>query len=72
MMTKWQWQLLARNICDAVDPPRAKRYSAKVYDDVTVAKLLRVAEGTPLYVPILLALATGLRHGEVLAVRGLT
>lgn len=67
LATAVKWQLLARNICNAVDPPRAKRYKAKVYDEAAVARLLEVSEGTRLYIPILLTLATGLRRGEVLA-----
>lgn len=67
LQTAIKWQLLARNICDAVEPPRAKRYKASVYDETAVARLLEVSEGTRLYMPILLTLATGLRRGEVLA-----
>ncbi|WP_159426190.1 hypothetical protein [Desulfolucanica intricata] len=33
LQTAVKWQLPARNICDAVDPPRAKRYKARVYDE---------------------------------------
>lgn len=69
LATAVKWQLLARNICDAVDPPRAKRYNARVYDEVAVARLLELSKGTLLYMPILLTLATGLRRGEVLALR---
>jgi len=67
--TAVKWQLIGRNICDAVEPPRARRYRAKVYDEEAVAKLLKASEGTPLYMPVLLTLATGLRRGEVLALR---
>ncbi|MTI82629.1 MAG: site-specific integrase [Firmicutes bacterium] len=65
--TAVKWQLLSRNVCDAVDPPRTKNYKAKVYDEDAVARLLEVAEGTRKYIPILITLATGLRRGEVLA-----
>lgn len=67
--TAVKWQLLARNICDAVEPPKAKRYKANVYDEEASAKLLKVSENTELYMPILLAMATGLRRGELLALR---
>jgi len=69
LATAVKWQLLARNICDAVEPPRAKRYRGKVYDEAAVARLIEVSEGTLLYIPILITLATGLRRGEVLALR---
>lgn len=67
--TAVRWQLLGRNICDAVDPPRAKRYRGQVYDEGAVVRLLEISEGTLLYIPILLTLATGLRRGEVLALK---
>ncbi len=62
-----RWQLLARNPAEAVDPPSPARREMLVLDEAELAKLLRAAEGTRLYVPILVAATTGLRRGELLA-----
>jgi integrase len=59
-------QLLAVNPCDAVDPPRPVMVEAKVLDGAGMAALLAAAEGMRLHVPILAALLTGLRRGELL------
>lgn len=64
-----RWQLLARNPADATEPPRATRREAAVLDDTDVERLLRAADGTPLELPVLLALTTGVRRGELLALR---
>ncbi len=64
-----RWQLLARNPAAAVDPPRVVRRDMRILSDDEAGQLLSAAQGTRLYVPILLALTTGLRRGEVLALR---
>jgi len=64
-----KWQLLARNPADAVEPPRAQPREIPALDEQEVAALLAAAEGTRLATPVLLAVATGLRRGELLGVR---
>jgi integrase len=64
-----KWQLLARNPADAVDPPRHNRHEMKCLDEASTARLLEAAEGTAFYLPILLAVTTGMRRGEILGVR---
>jgi integrase len=64
-----RWQLLARNPADAVDPPKPKRTEMRALSESETAWLLEVTAGTRLYVPILLAVTTGVRRGELLAVR---
>ena len=64
-----RWQLLARNPADAVEPPRAERREMQVLDEAETAVLLDKAAGSRLYLPILLAVTTGLRRGEILALR---
>jgi integrase len=63
------WQLLARNPAAAVEPPTAEAKEAKVIDESQSADLLDAAQGTRLYIPIMMALALGARRGEILAVR---
>ncbi len=64
-----KWRLLARNPADAVDPPRPNKREMRALDEVETARLLRAAETTRLYVPLLVAVTTGLRRGELLALR---
>ena len=66
-----RWQLLARNPADAVDPPVASRREMQVLDDTGVAELLDVLSGTRLLMPTVMAVTTGMRRGEVLALRWL-
>jgi integrase len=64
-----RWQLVARNPADSVEPPRPVRREMKVLDGDQVARLLEAAQDSWHYIPILLAVATGLRRGEILALR---
>ena len=61
-----KWQLLARNPAEAADPPEVRAKEAAVIDQAETAWLLCAAEGTRLYIPIMLAVAAGLRRGEIL------
>lgn len=62
-------QLLAVNPVDAVIPPRIVRQEMHFLDAEASAALLRDLEGGPLYLPVLMALGTGMRRGELLALR---
>lgn len=64
-----RWQLLARNPADAVDPPRPAKTEMRALTEAETATLLRAAERSSLRLPILVAVATGLRRGELLALR---
>lgn len=64
-----RWQLLSRNILDAVEPPRVQHTQMKALDDAEVKDLLDLTRNKPLYGPVLIALATGLRRGEILALK---
>lgn len=62
-------QLLARNPVDAVRPPRPEKREMQVLDPEGVQRLLEAARHRRLYVAILLAVTTGMRRGEILALR---
>ncbi len=62
-------QLIARNPTDAVDPPRPRPKEQSVLDEAQSAWLIDAAVGTRLHLPILFAITTGLRRGEILALR---
>lgn len=61
--------LIRWNPADGVKPPRPERKDINVVDEASTARLLRAVEGMTVYVPILLAITTGLRRGEILALR---
>jgi integrase len=62
-------RLIIVNPADAVTPPKPRHTEMHVLDDKGVARLLAVVQDTPLRIPVLLALATGMRRGEVLGMR---
>jgi integrase len=64
-----KWLLLPRNPADAVDPPRPQHREMRALDETATAKLLRAAAHSRLSLPVLLAVTTGLRRGEILALR---
>lgn len=64
-----RWQILPRNPVDAVDPPRVPRTEMKSLSVEEISVLLEAARDTTLFLPIAIALGTGLRRGEVLGLR---
>ena len=62
-------QLIHRNPFDAVKPPKCAPGKIAVLDEDEAAKLLQTAKESPIYVAVIIALLTGLRRGEVLALR---
>lgn len=62
-------RMVSYNPCEGVSLPKVKRYRAKVYDITNIHKLLELAKGTDMYLPIFLCVTFGLRRGELLALR---
>lgn len=62
-----RWQLLPRNPCDAVTPPRLDPREVQAIDETATAWLIEAAQGTRLYLPIFMATSAGMRRGEILA-----
>jgi integrase len=62
-------QILMRNPAEAVDPPRPERREMLALEDSQTAHLLDLLRGTHLYIPVFIAVLTGMRRGEVLALR---
>ena len=56
-------------IMDVQTTPKARKAEIQVLDDQELAALFKQLEGKPLYMPVMLAASTGMRRGEVLAVR---
>ena len=59
-------QLLARNPIQAVEPPKAQRQEMHALDEDETATLLGLLAESRLYMPVMLAITTGLRRGEIL------
>ena len=61
--------LVARNVVTLVTPPRIERYEAKTLSAEQAEKLLEAARGSRLDTLLIMALTTGMRRGELLALR---
>jgi len=62
-------RLLASNPADAVEPPRPGKWQARALEPEDAMKLLEAIKGDRDYVLIYLALLTGLRRGELCALK---
>ncbi len=64
-----QWRLVGRSVAALVDPPRAERREMQTLDADQVHQLLAAARGSRFAALWVVALATGMRQGELLALR---
>jgi integrase len=64
-----RWQLLATNPAAGVQPPRPRRAQPASISPELLDRLIAVATGTTLELPVAIAAATGMRRGEILALR---
>jgi integrase len=64
-----RWRLIPTNPADLVQPPRPTRKPVSVYSEVDARKLLAAFEGNWIQLPSAIALHTGMRRGEILALR---
>jgi len=60
---------LIRNPADAVDAPKPEKKEMRALNNPETAWLIEVIRGTPFHIPVLLAITTGMRRGEFLALR---
>jgi integrase len=63
------WGKLVRNPADQVDKPGQQDSCVRSFDVVEQAQILGRAAGAWMYGPILVAMATGMRRGEIVALR---
>lgn len=63
------WNLVPRNVCDAVDPPRVPKQEMQVLNLEQAQRFLEAAKDDPLESLYVLALTTGMREGELLALQ---
>ncbi|MBI4507212.1 MAG: site-specific integrase [Chloroflexi bacterium] len=64
-----RWNLVARNVADAVDPPRPNRKEITPLSPEQSRQLLEAARDDRLHALYMLALTTGLRSGELLGLK---
>lgn len=61
-----KWQLVVRNVSDNVDIPKRNKYTANILDSSQVNLLIDVVKDTYIYIPVVIAISTGMRRGEIL------
>jgi len=64
-----RWQLVPHNIIRDVEPPHVPQTEVMVFDPSEVDSILSVALSQPLHAVFVLALCTGMRGGEILALQ---
>lgn len=69
LQTAVEWGLLGRNVADAVRPPRAQRSEMRIWYEDDISSFLQATRDTPYYTLFYLALFTGMRRSELLALR---
>ncbi len=63
------WQLIPRNVTEAVEPPKATKKEISPLDEEQVRRLLESAKGSKLEALYVLAVTTGMRQGELLGLQ---
>jgi integrase len=61
-----EWGLVTRNVADYVKAPHMARPVTRALNVEEASKLLAAAKGTSMFAPIVVALTTGARRGELL------
>jgi integrase len=69
LATAVKWNLVSRNVCDLVSPPKVVRPEIQPLTMAQVSQLLQVAQGHRLETLLTVAITTGMRRGELLALR---
>lgn len=64
-----RWEIVARNVAELVDVPGERPKEARFWNDEEAARFLSAIEGHRLFALWALAILTGLRQGELLALR---
>lgn len=64
-----KWQFLARNVAEAVTPPKTKKVEMHTWNNDQVKVFLEIAKTSPYYPVYKTAIYTGMRRGEILGLR---
>lgn len=62
-------RMIPYNPCAGVELPKLEKYRGKIYDNDEMAKALKIAKDTDMFLPLLLGLSLGLRRGEIIALK---
>jgi integrase len=62
-----RWQILASNPASGAQPPRPRRQEFTAIDASLAQRILEAVAGTPVELPAAIAIATGMRRGEIFA-----
>jgi integrase len=63
------WRVITHNPAALVRPPKVERKEMQTVDTDQTARMIEVARGTPIFIPVLLGVLCGLRRGEICALR---
>jgi integrase len=69
LSTAVKWGLISKNVCDLASPPRKERYEIKPLTMEQAQTLLATVRGHKWEALFTLALATGMRRGELIALK---
>jgi len=69
LKTAVKWGLLSRNVADAVTPPKVHSTEMQTWNEDEIKRFLEAAKDTPYHELFYLALFTGMRRSELLALR---
>lgn len=64
-----KWNIVSRNVCDAVSPPRIPRKEQQILNKQQALNLMQHVKEHRLEANLMIALTTGIRRGEMLALR---
>jgi integrase len=64
-----QWNIVSRNVAGAAEPPKVPAAEIEILSEDAARLLLQKLRGRSLYMLALLGLTTGMRRGELLALR---
>jgi len=64
-----RWDLIPRNPCDGVTPPKPKRSEMRIWSREQVGAFLDATRAHPAHALYVLAVTTGMRQGELLGLR---
>ena len=69
LQTALEWGLVSRNVADSVKPPKVQTKDMQIWNVDEIDKFLHAAQDTPYYALFHLALFSGMRRSELLALR---
>jgi len=64
-----KWEMIPRNVCDTVDPPRPKRVEMTALDIQQSQRFLEITRSSKYGMVFFLALHTGMRRSEILGLQ---